>query len=161
MNPSSAPQVRWQDSAIPAALNGLINGAIAWFSFRAQATVPLSVDLISSQQHTVWGQGTMLAFALGLILTVVTWKVYAMHLAKSHPEWLPRVQRALFPDVAGIALRNTLMLFGSFVLLAVLWQRLVGSVEVSPGLAAALVGLLAAIITAVVEVRTKRELLHA
>ncbi len=162
MNPSAnAPDVRWQDSAIPSVLNGLINGAIAWFSFRAQAAVPLSVDLISSQQHTVWGQGTMLAFALGLILTVVTWKVYAMHLAKSHPEWLPRVRRPLFPDVAGIALRNTLMLFGAFVLLAVLWQRLVGSVEVGPGLAAALVGLLASVITAVVEVRTKRELLHA
>ncbi|MBL8246355.1 MAG: permease [Rhodanobacteraceae bacterium] len=155
-----APEVRWQDSAIPAALNGLINGAIAWFSFKAQSSVPISVDLISARQHTVWGQGTMLAFALGLILTVVTWKVYAAHLAKSHPEWLPRVQRPLFPDVARIALRNTLLLFGVFVLLAVLWQRLVGSVEVGPGLAASLVGLLAAAITAVVEVRTKRELLH-
>lgn len=156
---NAAPQVRWQDSVIPAGINALINGAIAWFTFRGDAAIPLSVDLISSTQHTVWGQGTSLAFFLGLILTLVTWKVYGAHLAKTHPEWSARLQRPLFPDVAGIALRNTLMLFGAFVVVAVLWQRILGSVEVSPAVAASLVGLLAALITMVVEVRTKRELL--
>lgn len=121
--------------------------------------MPLSVDLISSDQHTVWGQGTTLAFFLGLILTLVTWKVYGAHLAKTHSEWSARLKRPLFPDVAAIALRNTLMLFGGFVLVAVLWQRIFGSIEVAAGLAAALVALLAASITVFVEMRTKLELL--
>lgn len=155
----AAPEVRWQDSAVPAAINALINGAIAWFTFRRDGAIPLSVDLISSKQHTVWGQGTTLAFFLGLILTLVTWKVYGAHLGKTHPQWSARLQRPLFPDVAAIALRNTLMLFGAFVIVAVLWQRILGSVEVGPVYAAGLVGLLAALITMVVEVRTKRELL--
>jgi hypothetical protein len=155
----AAPEVRWQDSAVPAALNALINGAIAWFTFRGDGAIPLSVDLISSDQHTVWGQGTTLAFFLGLILTLVTWKAYGAHLGKTHPQWSARLQRPLFPDVAAIALRNTLMLFGAFVIVAVLWQRMLGSIEVGPALAAVLVGLLAALITMVVEVRTKRELL--
>lgn len=155
----AAPEVRWQDSVIPAAINALINGAIAWFTFRGDAAIPLSVDLISSTQHTVWGQGTTLAFFLGLILTLVTWRVYAAHLAKTHPQWSGRLKRPWFPDVAGIALRNTLTLFGAFIVVAVLWQRILGSIEVSPAVAAGLVGMLASLITMVVEVRTKRELL--
>lgn len=155
----AAPEVRWQDSLIPAAVNALINGAIAWFTFRDAGAIPLSVDLISSDQHTVWGQGTTLAFFLGLILTLVTWKVFGSHVAKTHPQWSAQARRPLFPDVAMIAMRNMLMLFGGFVILAVLWQRILGSIDVSPAMAAALVGLLAALITIVVEVRTKRELL--
>jgi hypothetical protein len=157
----AAPEVSWQDSLIPAAINALINGAIAWFTFRGEAAIPLSVDMISSSQHTVWGQGTTLAFFLGMILTLVTWKVFGAHVAKTHPQWSARLRRPLFPDVAMIALRNTLMLFGAFVVVAVLWQRILGSIEVSPAIAAGLVGLLAALITMVVEVRTKRELLFA
>jgi hypothetical protein len=155
----AVPEVRWRDSAIPAAINALINGAIAWFTFRGDDAIPLSVDLISSSQHTVWGQGTTLAFFLGLILTLVTWKVFGAHLGKTHPQWSGRLKRPLFPDVAAIALRNTMMLFGAFVVVAVLWQRILGSIEVSPAVAASLVGVLAALITMVVEVRTKRELL--
>lgn len=157
----AAPEVRWRDSGIPAAINALINGAIAWFTFRGDGAIPLSVDLISNDQHTVWGQGTTLAFFLGMILTLVTWKVFGAHLSKTHPQWSARLKRPLFPDVAAIALRNTLMLFGAFVVFAVLWQRILGSIEVSPAVAAGLVGMLAALITMVVEVRTKRELLLA
>jgi hypothetical protein len=157
---SPTPTARWQDSIAPGVINALINGAIAWFTFRAEPAIPVSVDLISSHQHSVWGQGTVLAFALGLILTVVTWKLFGLHIAKTHPEWLPRVRQPLFPVVASIALRNTLMLFGAFVLLAVLWQRVFGTLEVGPGLAATLVGVLAGVITMIIEVRTKRELLR-
>lgn len=152
-------QVRIQDALIPALINAIINGGIAYSGFSKQATVPLTMDLISSKQHTVWGEGVILAFALGVILSIVTAKIFASHAVKADATLAPLVKRPLFPFVFGIALNNGFALFGWFVALAVLWQRLVGSVEVSPVMAASLVGLLAAVITLIVEVRTKRALL--
>lgn len=152
-------QVRVQDALIPAFINAVINGGIAYSSFSKQAAVPLTMDLISSKQHTVWGEGVILAFALGVILSFVTAKIFASHAVKADATLAPLVKRPLFPFVFGIALNNGFMLFGWFVALAVLWQRSLGSIEVSPMVAAALVGVLAAVITLIVEVRTKRALL--
>jgi hypothetical protein len=153
--------VRVKDALIPGAINAVINGAIAWSGFKAAPAVPLTLDLISTREHTVWGQGVTLAFALGVILTLVTAKVFARHAVKADPSLAPRVQRPIFPFVAGVALGNAAALFGWFVALAVLWQRVVGTVAVSPGAAAALVGLLAGVITVIVEVRTKKALLRS
>lgn len=151
--------VRVQDGLIPGMLNALINGGIAWFGFKALPSVPMTLDLVSAKQHTVWGQGVTLAFALGIILTLVTAKIFAKHAVKADPSLAPRVQRPIFPFVAGVALGNAMALFGWFVALAVLWQRWIGTVEVSPAVGAALVGLLAGVITVIVEFRTKRALL--
>jgi hypothetical protein len=152
--------VRVQDALIPGVLNAVINGGIAWSGFKSAASVPMTLDLISSTQHTVWGQGVTLAFALGVILTLVTAKVFAKHAVKADPSLAPLVQRPIFPFVAKIAVGNAMALFGWFVALAVLWQRFMGTVEVSPAVAAALVGLLAGVITVIVEFRTKRALLR-
>lgn len=153
-------QVRAQDALIPAAINALINGAIAYSSFKAEQAIPMTLDLISAEQHTVWGQGVTLAFALGIILSIITAKIFANHAVKADASLAPRVQRPVFPFVFKVALGNAVALFGWFVALAVLWQRVLGSIEVSPVVAAALVGMLAGVITVVVEVRTKRALLQ-
>jgi hypothetical protein len=152
-------EVKYKDSLIGAAINAAINGAIAWFTFRGAAQVPMTLDLISTQENSVWGQGVSLALALGVILTLVAWKIYSGQVAKSHPALAARVRRPLFPTVAGIALNNAMSLFGWFVVLAVLWQRMLGTIYVSPLAAAVLVGLFAGILTVLVEVRTKRALL--
>ena len=153
-------EVRYRDSLLGAAINAAINGAIAWFTFRAAAQVPMTLDLISTQEKSVWGQGVSLALALGLILTLVAWTVFSGQVAKAHPALAERVRQPLFPTVAGIALNNTMALFGWLVVLAVLWQRLLGTIYVAPLAAAILVGLCAGIITVLVEVRTKRALLR-
>lgn len=153
-------QVRAQDALIPAAINALINGAIAYAGFKAEQAIPMTLDLISAEQHTVWGQGVTLAFALGIILSIITAKIFANHAVKADASLAPRVQRPVFPFVFKVALGNAVALFGWFVALAVLWQRVLGSIEVSPVVAAALVGMLAGVITVVVEVRTKRALLQ-
>ena len=158
MDPASL--VRARDSLVPALLNGLINGAIAHLSFRSAGSVPLSLDLISARQHTVWGQGVTLAFALGVILSLVTAKIFARHVVKAHPELGPLVDRPMVPWLLRVSFGNAVFLFGWFVALAVLWQRAVGTVEVGPVAASALVGGLAAVITVLVEVRTKRAMLR-
>ncbi len=157
---SDPTQVRVQDTLVPAAINAVINGAIAYSGFKAEQAIPMTLDLISAKQHTVWGQGVTLAFALGIILSIVTAKIFARHAVKADASLAPRVQRPVFPFVLKVAVGNAAMLFGWFVALAVLWQRLLGTIEVSPAMAAALVGLLAGVITVIVEMRTKRALLQ-
>lgn len=156
-NPST---VRVTDSLIPAAINAVINGAIAWSGFKSESGIPMTLDLISAKQHTVWGEGVTLAFALGVILSLITAKMFAKHASAASPDLAGRLRRPFFPDLVVIAVGNAMALFGWFVALAVLWQRAFGSIVVSPVAAAVLVGALAAVITVVVEVRTKRALLQ-
>ena len=156
---SESIQVRLQDSLLPGAINAVINGAIAYFTFRTHDAVPLTLDLISSEQHTVWGQGVTLAFALGAILSIVTAKVFAGHVAKTDEVLAVRLRHPM-PLLLRIAFGNAIALFGWFVALAVIWQRIFGTIEVSSTMAAILVGLLAGIITVIVELRTKNALLQ-
>lgn len=152
--------IRIQDALIPAVINAVINGGIAYSGFKDQSGVPLTLDLISTQQHSVFGEGVVLAFALGVILSIVTAKVFASHAVKADASLAPLVKRPIFPVVFKIALNNGAALFGWFVALAILWHRMVGTVEVTPVVAAVLVGALAAVITVIVEVRTKRAMLQ-
>ena len=145
---------------VPAIINAVINGVIAYYTLRSEPSIPLTLDLISTQQHTVWGQGVSLTFALGIILSLIASKVFASHVVKQHPELQSRVRRPLFPTVTRIAINNAMVLFGWFVAIAVLWQRLLGTIQVTPTMAAVLIGVLAGVITVVVEVRTKRALLQ-
>lgn len=151
--------VRLRDSLFPAAINAVVNGAIAWHGFKAEAAIPMTLDLISSERHTVWGQGVSLAFALGILLSLVTGKGFARHVAKTDPALAERLRRPL-GFLLKVAVGNASALFGWFVALAVLWQRMLGTIDVGPIVAAALVGVLAGVITMIVEVRTKRALLR-
>lgn len=152
--------VRVQDSLIGGVINAVINGAISYNGFKAETTVPLSLDLISTQQHSVWGTGVSLAFALGIILSLITAKMFVKHVAKSDDGLAERLKKP-WSFLIKVAVGNAAALFGWFVALAVLWQRMLGTIQVGPVLAAVLVALLALIITVIVEMRTKQALVDA
>ena len=147
---------------LPGALiNGVINGAIAWSAFKGSAQVPLSVDSIAAPGVTALGNAATVAFALTFIITSITFFVFRAGARKSGTA--PRALTGLgyWPAGLGIALRNTLLVFGGFVAAAVLWQRYAGTVLVGPVTASLVVAAVAAIATAVAEWRTKREMLGA
>lgn len=153
-------RVRVQDSLISGVINGVINGAIAWNLFSPKAGVPISLDLISTDEVSVWGQAVSLSFGLGIILSVITAKIFISHLKKALPE--PKhalVSLPLFPTLLRIAFNNAAFLFGWFVALAVVWTKLFGVVMVSPLLATVLVGLFALLVTLIVEVKTKNAII--
>ena len=149
-----------KDAAIPAAINAVINGMIAYRSHSGRDAVPLSVDSIASTEATVGSEAAMIALALAVILTLVTAVIFRKGVAARHPEARALVGRPLFPSVVGIALQNAFMLFGATVAAAVLWQRAAGTVMVSPATAALLVALFAGLVTVVVDLRTKRAMLR-
>lgn len=142
-------------------INGAINGAISWSAFNGMAQVPLSVDSIASPGITALGNAATVAFSLTFVVASTTF--FALRAAARKAEAPPPSLTALryWPTGLGIALRNTLLVFGGFVALAVLWQRFVGTLLVTPLVATLVVALVATVAAALAEWRTRREMFAA
>ncbi|ENP8455006.1 permease [Photobacterium damselae] len=151
--------IRFRDSFVSGTINGIINGAIAWHTFGNQESVPISLNSISNTANTVWGEAISLTFGLGIILSLITAMILKRSLQKSTNPQLSSTLPPLFPTITVIALNTAASLFGWFVVLAILWTRFFGEVYVSPLFASMLVGVFAILITALVEVKTKKAIL--
>lgn len=133
--------VAWKHALIPAGINGLINGWISWGHFSGKDAVALSMDSIASGSESAIGNAVMVATALGLVLSLVN---FAVARRASSGEVQPGAVRAAL----AIAGKNAFFLFGLFVAAGVLWQRVVGTVEVGPGTATLMTALVAAGVSA-------------
>ncbi|EHD2239787.1 permease [Vibrio vulnificus] len=152
--------IQVKDSFIAGLINGAINGYIASHHFKGMSSVPMSMEMISNSQVTVWGQAISLTFGLGIILSLITSKLFLHQLKSSHPAQVNELQRSFWKDLLPIALMQAVALFGWFVALAVIWTKYAGVVMVSPMAAVVLTGLFAFVITIVVEVRTKSSIIY-
>nr|WP_223227087.1 permease [Vibrio cholerae] len=123
-------------------------------------SVPMSLNVITNSEVTVWGQAVSLTFGLGIILSLITSKLFLHQLNKSHPQHVQQLQRGFWSNLVPIAVGQAAALFGWFVALAVIWTKYVGEVSVSSSSAVLLVGLFAFIITIAVEVRTKKSIIY-
>lgn len=152
---------RLADSLPGGLVNGAINGAISWSAFKSMTQVPLSVDSIASPGVTALGNAATVAFALAFIITSITFFVFRAAARKSEASPRSLAELRYWPSGLGIAVRNTLLVFGGFVAGAVLWQRFVGTLLVGPVTATLVVVAVAVAATAVAEWRTKHEMLGA
>jgi hypothetical protein len=123
-------------------INAVINGAIQYFLMRGTASIPLSVDSIGTETHTVLGSSVPLAVSLAMILTAVT-------------HWTLKAPKKPFvPTTLWLVVKHGLFAFGAVVAAAVMWQRTVGTVEVGLGTAVLILGIVAGIVSAVVNYMT-------
>lgn len=106
-------------------------------------SVPMSLNVITNSEVTVWGQAVSLTFGLGIILSLITSKLFLHQLNKSHPQHVQQLQRGFWSNLVPIAVGQAAALFGWFVALAVIWTKYVGEVSVSSSSAVLLVGLFA------------------
>ncbi|QKU94200.1 permease [Vibrio cholerae] len=141
-------------------INGAINGYIASYHFKGMDSVPMSLNVITNSEVTVWGLAVSLTFGLGIILSLLTSKLFLHQLNKSHPQHVQQLQSGFWSNLVPIAVGQAAALFGWFVALAVIWTKYVGEVSVSSASAVLLVGLFAFIITIAVEVRTKKSIIY-
>jgi hypothetical protein len=157
MDISKAEIVR--KSMIGAVINGVINAGIAARAFFKLESVPITLDHISNRDVTVFGQGVLLAFMLTLILTGVNYMTVAKDLRKRnegepfpHPFW---------PWGAKLALRNGLTAFGAAMVVAVMWQRFIGTVMVPPFIATLMMFVIAFLFTVYASLATTNAMLRA
>ncbi|EKF9793086.1 permease [Vibrio cholerae] len=152
--------IKLKDSLVGGMINGAINGYIASYHFKGMDSVPMSLNVITNSEVTVWGQAVSLTFGLGIILSLLTSKLFLHQLNKSHPQHVQQLQSGFWSNLVPIAVGQAAALFGWFVALAVIWTKYVGEVSVSSSSAVLLVGLFAFIITIAVEVRTKKSIIY-
>ncbi|EOW9171196.1 permease [Vibrio cholerae] len=152
--------IKVKDSLVGGVINGAINGYIASYHFKGMDSVPMSLNVITNSEVTVWGQAVSLTFGLGIILSLITSKLFLHQLNKSHPQHVQQLQSGFWSNLVPIAVGQAAALFGWFVALAVIWTKYFGEVSVSSSSAVLLVGLFAFIITIAVEVRTKKSIIY-
>lgn len=129
-------------SVINGAINAVINGAIQFFMLRGHGPVAVTADAISTAEHTVLGSAVPLAVILAMILTAVT------HLTIKGPK------PVFFPGFFWLTLKHGFLAFGVVVSAAVLWQRAMGTIEVSVGGAVVILGIIAGLVASAVHYMT-------
>ena len=129
-------------SVINGVINAVINGAIQFFMLRGHGPVALTADAISTTEHTVLGSAVPLAVMLAMILTAITWAT------------TKGAKPPFFPVFFWLTLKHGFFAFGVVVSAAVLWQRVVGTVDVSVGGAVVILGIIAGLVAALVHYMT-------
>jgi hypothetical protein len=129
-------------------INAVINGAIYWFQVKDKSEVLLTDNLISSTEHTVFASAVPLAASLAFILSSIA------YFSTKDPAKPP-----YFPKVFLLALKNTVFAFGSVTIFGILLQRFAGSISVLPLNATLITGLIAGIVSAIVDYSTKKQIL--
>jgi len=155
----SKPDVRLQDSIIAGLINSVINALIAYGHFKETDLVPLSVNSIANEQISVWGEAVSLTFGLGVILSLITAKLFIKQLHKTLPATRAKLNPPFWSAILPLAIKQSAVLFGWFVALAVIWTKYMGEVMVTSFMAAMLVGVFAFFITLFIEYRTKQSLI--
>ncbi len=121
-------------SVITGFINALINGGIQYFFLKSKTPIAISVDSITNNEHTVLGATVTLAITLAMILTVVGYFN------------IKDKKKSFFPTAFWLTLKHGFFTFGVITSLAVLWQRYMGTVEVSLVTALLVIGVIAGVV---------------
>lgn len=135
-------------AVIGGAINAAINGTIQYFLLRGAGPMPLTVDSIGTETHTVLGTSVPLAVSLAMILTAVA------HFTVKVPK------KAFVPTTLWLVIKHGLFAFGTIVAAAVVWQRTMGTVEVGLGTAVLILGVVAGLVAAIVNYMTISEIVE-
>ena len=126
-------------------MNAVINGGIQYFLLKDRSSILVSVDSITNNEETVLGLAVTLAITLSMILTMVA---YFGIKGKKVP---------FFPTTLLRTIKHGFFTFGVLTSLAVLWQKYMGTVEVSLIVALITIGVISGIVSAVINYLTLKE----
>ena len=132
-------------AALTGVINAVINGGIQYFFLKGHSSIPISVDSITNTTETVLGTAVMLAITLSMILTLVAY--FGIKGKKA----------ALFPTTFLLTLKHGFVTFGILTSLAVVWQKYVGTVEVSLVSALIIIGVIAGLVSGFVNYFTLKD----
>ncbi len=131
-----------QGAVITGAINAVINGGVQYFFLKHLSSIPISVDSITNTDDTVLGTAVMLAITLSMILTLVGY--FGIKSKKT----------AFFPTTVWLAIKHGFFTFGVLTSLAVLWQKYMGTVEVSLVSALIIIGVIAGVVSGIINYLT-------
>ena len=129
-------------------LNAVINGVINWFQVRGKTELFLTLDNISTREHTVFGGAVVMATSLAVILTTIGYLTFK---SPGKP--------AFYPKALLLTLKNGIFTFGILTIFSLLLQRYAGSVAVTPVMSALIVAVIAGLVAGTIDYMTKNEIL--
>lgn len=129
-------------SIITGFINAIINGGIQYFFLKSKTPIAISVDSITNNEDTVLGAAVTLSITLAMILTVVAYFN------------IKGIKKPFFPTAFWLTIKHGFFTFGVITSLAVLWQRYMGTVEVSLVWALLIIGVISGVVSAVVNYLT-------
>jgi hypothetical protein len=142
--PPPSDQEILKGAMLSGVINAVINGAIQWFLLAGEGPLPLTVDGISDDTHTVFGAAVPLAVSLAVILTAVAYTT------------VKSAKPPFFPTFLWMAVKHGFFALGVVITFAVFWQRFVGSILVPVPLGVVILGIVAGVVSAVVNYMTIR-----
>lgn len=123
-------------------INAVINGGIQYFFLKGHEVISISVDSITNNEETVLGTAVVLAITLAMILTLVAYF------------GIKEQKVPFFPNAFWLTLKHGFFTFGVLTSLAVLWQKYMGTVEVSLISALIIIGIIAGFVSGIVNYLT-------
>ena len=126
-------------------INAIINVVIQYFLLKGHETIPISVDSITNTTETVLGTSVMLAITLSVILTFIA---YFGIKEKKTP---------LFPTTLWLAVKHAFFTFGVLTSLSVLWQKYMGTLDVSIVVGIVIIAVIAGLVSGFVNYFTLKE----
>jgi hypothetical protein len=142
---SPSPSDVAKGAVLSGVINAIINGAIQWYLLSGHAPLPLTVDSITNDEHTVFGAAVPLAVSLAMILTAVAYTTVKPPKPRFYPTFL------------WLTIKHGFFALGVIVTFAVLWQRVFDSILVPLAAAVIILGLVAGVVSAVVNYMTITE----
>jgi hypothetical protein len=137
-------------SLLVGVINAIINSLQYWFSMaKDYPTIFLTQNSISSDIPTVFSKAVPVAVSLCFFVTSITFWTTKM------PDKPP-----YFPGYFLKALKHCVFAFGLVTIFAILFQKYMGSIEVSHATATIVTGLIAGMITVLVDFETKTSMLE-
>ena len=126
-------------------INAFINGGLQYFFLKKHSAIAISVDSITNNEDTVLGTSVILSITLAMILTLVAY--FGIKERKS----------PFFPTALWLTIKHGFFTFGILTSLAVLWQKYMGTVEVSLVTALIIIGVIAGFVSGIVNYLTLSE----
>ncbi|MBZ0246034.1 MAG: hypothetical protein K8H85_08810 [Cyclobacteriaceae bacterium] len=125
-----------------ALITGAVNSGIQYFLLKDHAPIAISVDSITNTDHTVLGSAVALVITLSMISTIIGY--FNIKVEKV----------AFYPTIFWLTIKHGFFTFGVVTSLAVLWQNYMGTVEVSLIFALIIIGVIASIVSGVINYLT-------
>jgi hypothetical protein len=132
----------WKGSLITGVANAVINGAIQAWLLRDEDVLLLTEGPWAITLHSVAGKAAMMATLLAIILTMV-----------GHLQW-KGPKRPFWPATTWLSARHGLQVLALVAIPSLIWQLLVGSIEVSANLAVAILAVVAGAVAAATHAST-------
>lgn len=129
-------------AVITGVINAVINGGIQYFFLKDKELIPISVDAITNSEQTVLGTAVTLAITVSMILTLVGYF------------GVKGEKKPFFPNAFWLAIKHGFFTFGVLTSVAVVWQKYMGTIEVSLITALIIIGIIAGLVSGVINYLT-------